>query len=197
MKPISTKVKKIISASLDSEVEFSYNASNILMLKVSSKNLLKTVEILKEQGFNQLVDLFAVDYPELDARFEVVYSFLNIKLNQRIIIKTSVNEKQALETIEHIHPSAIWFQREVFDMYGVEFSGASDLRRILTDYGFEGHPLRKDFPVFGYKEVRYDENKQEVIYEPVNLAQAFREFDFLSSWEGTQYKLPGDEKADK
>ena len=144
--------------------------------------------------FSSLVDITAVDYPEREQRFVVVYHFLSMYLNQRIRVKVAVGEEDIVPSIHAIHPSANWFEREVFDMFGILFSGHPDLRRILTDYGFRGHPLRKDFPTTGYTEVRYDEAQKRVIYEPVNLVQEYRQFDFMSPWEGAKYILPGDEK---
>jgi NADH-quinone oxidoreductase subunit C len=144
--------------------------------------------------FATLVDITAVDWPARERRFDVVYHFLSMALNQRIRVKAAVREDEILPSITDIHPSANWFEREVFDMYGILFSGHPDLRRILTDYGFRGHPLRKDFPTTGYVEVRYDEVTKRVVYEPVKLVQEYRMFDFMSPWEGAEYILPGDEK---
>jgi NADH-quinone oxidoreductase subunit C len=144
--------------------------------------------------FSSLVDITAVDYPERVARFDVVYHFLSMYTNARIRLKVAVSEEQMVPSIHTIHPSANWFEREVFDMFGILFSGHPDLRRLLTDYGFRGHPLRKDFPTTGYTEVRYDEVQKRVVYEPVSLVQEYRQFDFLSPWESAQYILPGDEK---
>ncbi|MEL6478052.1 MAG: NADH-quinone oxidoreductase subunit C [Pseudomonadota bacterium] len=146
--------------------------------------------------FTTLVDITAVDYPEREKRFEVVWHFLSMPQNQRIRVKAMADETTVIPSITHIHPSANWFEREVFDMYGLLFSGHPDLRRILTDYGFRGHPLRKDFPTTGYTEVRYDETQKRVVYEPVTLVQDYRQFDFMSPWEGADYILPGDEKKE-
>ena len=153
---------------------------------------LKTDETCK---FSSLVDITAVDYPERRARFDMVYHFLSMYRNQRIRVKAAVREDEMVPSITAEHPSANWFEREVFDMFGILFSGHPDLRRILTDYGFRGHPLRKDFPTTGYVEVRYDEAAKRVVYEPVKLVQDYRQFDFMSPWEGAQYILPGDERA--
>ena len=144
--------------------------------------------------FSSLVDITAVDHPERRARFDVVYHFLSMYRNQRIRLKAAVREDEMVPSITEAHPSANWFEREVFDMFGILFSGHPDLRRILTDYGFRGHPLRKDFPTTGYVEVRYDEAAKRVVYEPVKLVQDYRQFDFMSPWEGAHYILPGDEK---
>jgi NADH-quinone oxidoreductase subunit C len=145
-------------------------------------------------AFTTMIDITAIDWPERDDRFEVVYHFLSMPQNQRVRVKISVAEDEVVPSIADLHPSANWFEREVFDMYGIMFSGHPDLRRILTDYGFRGHPLRKDFPTTGYVELRYDETKKRVVYEPVTLVQEYRAFDFMSPWEGADYILPGDEK---
>lgn len=145
--------------------------------------------------FKQLLDVTAVDYPARQERFEVVYHLLSVKHNQRIRIKVMTDEQTPVPSVVSIYPTAAWFEREAWDMYGVFFSGNPDLRRILTDYGFDGHPLRKDFPLTGFVELRYDPEQQRVVYEPVKLPQAYRTFDALSPWEGGAYGLPGDEKA--
>ncbi len=144
--------------------------------------------------FTTLVDITAVDWPEREKRFELVYHFLSMSLNARIRVKAALREDEIAPSITGIFPSANWYEREVFDMYGILFSGHPDLRRILTDYGFRGHPLRKDFPTTGHVEVRYDEAQKRVVYEPVALTQEYRMFDFMSPWEGAEYILPGDEK---
>lgn len=145
--------------------------------------------------FEMLIDVCGVDYPERSQRFEVVYHLLSMRMNQRVRVKISTDEETAVPTVTELHPTANWFERETFDMYGVRFAGHPDLRRILTDYGFEGYPLRKDFPLTGYTEVRYDDLEKRVVYEPVQLTQEYRNFDFLSPWEGMQAVMPGDEKA--
>ncbi|MEM0986022.1 MAG: NADH-quinone oxidoreductase subunit C [Pseudomonadota bacterium] len=145
--------------------------------------------------FQTLIDLCGVDYPERDMRFEVVYHFLSMRLNQRIRIKVQTDENTAVPSLTGLFPGADWFEREAFDMYGIQFASHPDLRRLLTDYGFEGYPLRKDFPLTGHTEVRYDDLEKRVIYEPVKLTQEYRDFDFLSPWEGMQRVIPGDEKA--
>ena len=144
--------------------------------------------------FTTLVDICGVDYPDREQRFEVVYHLLSMRQNHRIRISVPVAEDEIVPSCIELYPAADWFEREVFDMYGVMFSGHPDLRRILTDYGFRGHPLRKDFPTTGYIEVRYDEEQKRVVYEPVKLTQDYRQFDFMSPWEGAEYILPGDEK---
>jgi NADH-quinone oxidoreductase subunit C len=150
-------------------------------------------------GFQQMTDLSGVDYPERAERFDVVYHLLSLTRNMRLRIKVSTDEREPVPSAIEAYPVAGWFERETFDMYGVLFSGHPDLRRMLTDYGFQGHPLRKDFPMTGYVEVRYDEEQKRVVYEPVKLTQEFRQFDFLSPWEGADYAtghtLPGDERA--
>ena len=145
--------------------------------------------------FTTLVDITAIDHAAGAARFEVVYHLLSMFQNHRIRIKTAVGEADMVPSLIAVHPAANWFEREVFDMFGILFSGHPDLRRILTDYGFRGHPLRKDFPTTGYTEVRYDEVQKRVVYEPVKLVQEYRQFDFMSPWEGAEYILPGDDKA--
>jgi NADH-quinone oxidoreductase subunit C len=154
-------------------------------------NFLKTDSTCR---FTTLIDITAVDWPERERRFDVVYHFLSMHLNQRIRVKAEVREDELVPSITGEFPSADWYEREVFDMYGLLFSGHPDLRRILTDYGFRGHPLRKDFPTTGYVELRYDEAQKRVVYEPVKLTQEYRLFDFMSPWEGAEYILPGDEK---
>ncbi|GHE93327.1 NADH-quinone oxidoreductase subunit C [Aliiroseovarius zhejiangensis] len=158
------------------------------------------IEFLKTDTackFSTLVDITAVDYPSREDRFDVVYHFLSMYTNLRIRVKVAIREDDMVPSITEVHPSAGWFEREVFDMFGILFSGHPDLRRILTDYGFRGHPLRKDFPTTGYTEVRYDEVEKRVVYEPVSLTQEYRQFDFMSPWEGANYILPGDEKSDE
>jgi len=169
-----------------------------LTMHVALSNIAGLVEFLKSDAscqFSSLIDVTAVDYPGRAKRFDVVYHFLSMYRNHRIRLKLQAREEDLVPSIIGTHPSANWFEREVFDMFGLLFSGHPDLRRILTDYGFRGHPLRKDFPTTGYTEVRYDEVQKRVIYEPVSLVQEYRQFDFLSPWEGAKYVMPGDEKA--
>jgi len=171
-----------------------------LNVTVALANLVSFVEFLKKDGncqFSSLVDITAVDYPSRAKRFDVVYHFLSMYQNQRIRLRVEVREEDMVPSIISVHPSANWFEREVFDMFGILFSGHPDLRRILTDYGFRGYPLRKDFPTTGYTEVRYDEVQKRVVYEPVSLVQEYRQFDFMSPWEGAEYIMPGDEKAEE
>ena len=146
--------------------------------------------------FKVLIDICGVDYPEKNKRFEVVYHLLSLRLNQRIRVKVELTENGIIPSISEIFSAANWYERETWDLYGIMFSGHSDLRRLLTDYGFDGHPLRKDFPLTGYVEVRYDEEQKRVVYEPVKLTQAYRNFDFLSPWEGTEYTLPSDKNSE-
>ena len=170
-----------------------------LSVDVAPANIAGLVDFLKTDNacnFSTLVDLTAVDYPERPKRFEVVYHFLSMFQNHRIRLKMAIREDEIVPSITEVHPSANWFEREVFDMFGILFSGHPDLRRILTDYGFRGYPLRKDFPTTGYVELRYDEAQKRVVYEPVKLVQEYRQFDFMSPWEGANYILPGDEKGE-
>ena len=155
-------------------------------------NYLKTDETCK---FSQLVDLCGVDYPEREARFDVVYHLLSLHKNQRVRVRVRTDEVVPVPSVISVYPCANWFEREAFDMYGILFSGHPDLRRLLTDYGFDGYPLRKDFPLTGHVEVRYDDAEKRVVYQPVKLVQEFRSFEFMSPWEGAKYVLPGDEKA--
>jgi len=186
-----------ITAALPKAVAASEVAHGELMLRVAPADLIKTLTFLRDDQncqFKMLADLTAVDFPDRDERFDVVYNLLSLKHNQRIRVKAAVGEDVAVPSISSVFSSAIWLEREAWDMYGIYFSDHPDLRRLLTDYGFEGHPLRKDFPLTGYVEVRYDEDQKRVVYEPVNLTQEFRRFDFMSPWEG-MLRLPGDEKA--
>jgi NADH-quinone oxidoreductase subunit C len=169
-----------------------------LTLTATLANLLSLVEFLRDDAscrFSTMVDITAIDHPERPQRFDVVYHFLSMYRNHRIRVKIAVREDEMVPSLVELYPAANWFEREVFDMFGILFSGHPDLRRILTDYGFRGYPLRKDFPTTGYTEVRYDEALKRVVYEPVKLVQEYRQFDFMSPWEGAEYILPGDQKA--
>jgi NADH-quinone oxidoreductase subunit C len=171
-----------------------------LTLVVAPADMVRVLTALRDDTqclFEVLIDICGVDYPERDKRFDVVYHLLSPRRNQRIRIKCEADEDTALPSAVGVFPAANWFEREAYDMYGILFSGHPDLRRILTDYGFQGHPLRKDFPLTGYVEVRYDDAQKRVVYEPVKLTQEFRSFDFESPWEGVEYVIPGDEKATK
>lgn len=166
------------------------------IIAVAGENLMALLKWLRDtQNFKQLVDVCGADYPAREKRFDVVYQLLDFHGNRRVRVKVMTDADAAVPSASELFPSAIWFERETFDMYGVPFSNHPDLRRILTDYGFEGHPQRKDFPLTGYVELRYDEVEKRVVYEPVKLQQAYRSFDYLSPWEGPEYVLPGDEKA--
>lgn len=171
-----------------------------LNVDVALANIVDFVEFLKTDSacrFSTLVDITGVDYPDRPKRFDVVYHFLSMYQNQRIRLRAAVREEDIVPSITPVHATANWFEREVYDMFGILFSGHPDLRRILTDYGFRGYPLRKDFPTTGYTEVRYDEAQKRVVYEPVSLVQEYRQFDFMSPWEGAEYILPGDEKQEE
>jgi NADH-quinone oxidoreductase subunit C len=167
-----------------------------LTIGVAREKLASVLETLRDQfAYQQLMEIAGVDYPDRAERFEVVYHLLSVTKNHRLRVKVRTDEDNPVPTVTHLWPVAGWLEREVFDMYGVLFEGNTDLRRILTDYGFRGHPQRKDFPLTGYVELRYSEEAKRVVYEPVKLAQDFRSFDFMSPWEGAEYILPGDEKA--
>src|SRR3546814_530836 len=175
-------------------VEIGHDQLNLLIARDA---VVKVLTLLRDDHncqFKQLVDLTAVDRPDESERFEVVYNLLSLKLNQRVRVKLSTDDRAPVASVAGVFSSAIWLEREAWDMFGIFFTHHPDLRRILTDYGFEGHPLRKDFPLTGFKEVRYDEEQKRVVYEPVKLTQEFRRFDFMSPWEGMLH-LPGDEKA--
>jgi NADH-quinone oxidoreductase subunit C len=169
-----------------------------LTVNLEAADLLQVVRTLRDDpklAFVCLVDICGVDWPKREKRFEIVYHLLSPSQNLRIRLKLVAGETEAVPSLSDIFPVADWFEREVYDLYGVFFEGHPDLRRILTDYGFEGHPLRKDFPLTGYVEVHYDDQQRRVVYDKVHLPQEYRDFDFLSPWEGTEYLLPGDEKA--
>jgi NADH-quinone oxidoreductase subunit C len=171
-----------------------------LNIGVAPANIVGFVEFLTSDStckFSTLVDITGVDYPQRPKRFDVVYHLLSMYQNHRVRLRVSIREQDMVPSIIDVHPCANWFEREVFDMFGILFSGHPDLRRILTDYGFRGYPLRKDFPTTGYTEVRYDEVLKRVVYEPVSLVQEYRQFDFMSPWEGAEYILPGDEKKEE
>ena len=173
-------------------------AFNELTLTVTREHAANVMRYLRDDlksQFTCLIDICGADYPDRKDRFDVVYHLLSPQLNQRIRVKTATDEKTPVPSVTEVFPAADWFEREAFDMYGILFSGHSDLRRILTDYGFEGYPLRKDFPLTGFVELRYSEEHKRVMYEPVKLQQEYRSFDYTSPWEGPEYNLPGDEKA--
>ena len=189
MKNLSN-LEKRINSELTTKVKSSKLNHNQIYLNIENDDLLEVVLFLKNNNeikFKQLIDITAVDYPEKTKRFKVVYLFLSHEFNQRLILSYFISENEIISSLTSIFPSANWMEREVFDMYGVNFKNHPDLRRILTDYGFEGHPLRKDFPLTGHTEVRYSEDKKKVINEPVKLEQNYRNFDYESPWEGTSY----------
>lgn len=168
-----------------------------LTVTVGIEEIIATLTRLRDSmqaRFVSFIDLSGVDYPERDRRFDVVYHLLSPTLNQRLRVRVMTDEETPVPSATGVYPGANWFEREAYDLYGILFTGHPDLRRLLTDYGFEGHPLRKDFPLTGFVEVRYDDEAKRVVYESVSLRQEFRDFDFLSPWEGTEYNLPGDEK---
>lgn len=188
-----------VAASLGETVEAQAIRHGELTLAVRVQEVVRVLKFLRDDAscqFTTLIDICGADYPVRARRFEVVYHLLSMTRNQRIRVKIEVDEEALVPSSVSVFPAANWFEREVYDMYGVLFAGHPDLRRLLTDYGFEGHPLRKDFPLTGYYEVRYDDEQKKVVYEPVKLMQEFRSFDYMSPWEGAEYILPGDEKAE-
>ncbi|MGE0501934.1 MAG: NADH-quinone oxidoreductase subunit C [Rhizobiaceae bacterium] len=183
---------------LGQKLEKAVVAFGDLTISVPAGEIVAVLSFLKRDvqcQFVSIIDIAGVDYPAREKRFDVVYHLLSPRQNQRIRVKVEADEWTPVESVTSVYPGADWFEREAYDLYGILFSGHPDLRRLLTDYGFEGHPLRKDFPLTGFVEVRYDDEAKRVVYEPVELKQEFRNFDFLSPWEGTDYVLPGDEKA--
>ena len=183
-------LEKAINSSLTTAVKKSEIVFNQLYIEIEVQDIISTILFLKTNDkckFKQLIDITAVDYPQKEKRFKIVYLLLSHENNLRIVIKTNIDEKEIVPSVTKIFPSANWMEREIFDMYGISFKDHPDLRRILTDYGFEGYPLRKDFPLTGHTEVRYSEAKKKVISEPVKLDQQYRDFDFESPWEGTEY----------
>ena len=193
-----SQYRDYINDNFSENVEVSYkDDEHILVIETNIGNLLELMSFLKDDTrsqFKVLTDITAVDFLDREKRFEVVYNILSLKFNVRMRIKVFVDENEAVPSVTSIFSSACWYEREVWDMYGVVFDGNPDMRRILTDYNFEGHPLRKDFPLTGYVEVRYDNEEKRVVYEPVKLEQEFRNFDFQSPWEGTKYITPDDIK---
>jgi NADH-quinone oxidoreductase subunit C len=189
---------KTIASELASSVTGYAVAYHELTVTAKAQDIVSVIRFLRDDPrclFGNLIDITAVDWPSRERRFDVVYHLLSPKHNHRIRVKAETDETTMVPSIIEVFAGADWFERETYDLYGVVFSGHPDMRRILTDYGFEGHPLRKDFPLTGFVEVRYDDELKRVVYEPVRLTQEFRNFDFLSPWEGTEYVLPGDEKA--
>ena len=183
-------LEKILNSELNTKIKDSEIKHNQIYLRIEGKNLSEVILFLKinaKTKFRQLIDITAVDFPEKEIRFKLVYLLLSHEFNQRLIIEMDIKEKEIVSSITSIFPSANWMEREVFDMYGIDFKDHPDLRRILTDYGFDGHPLRKDFPLTGHNEVRYSQENKKVIYEPVKLEQNYRNFDYESPWEGPKY----------
>ena len=195
-------IEKKINSELSSKIQHSIIEHNELLIEIDEKDLIDVVQFLKSNEyckFRQLIDIAGVDYPEDEKRFELIYLFLSHEHNTRIKLLLKFQLNQIINSITKIFPSANWMEREVFDMYGIKFKNHPDLRRILTDYGFKGHPLRKDFPLTGFNEVRYSEKEKKVVYEPVKLEQNYRNFDFESPWEGTNYikEIKNIDKDDK
>jgi len=190
-------VADAISKAIKASLELAEERHGELIFTVKRDGIADVLRILRDDfAYQQMMEIAGADYPDRDERFEVVYMLLSLTKNHRVMVKCSTDETTPVPTITTLWPNAGWLEREVFDMFGVVFDGNADLRRILTDYGFEGHPFRKDFPMTGYTELRYSEEEKRVVYEPVELAQDMRTFDFLSPWEGSDYVLPGDEKAE-
>jgi NADH-quinone oxidoreductase subunit C len=198
MNEILDKLGETIAGALPGSVLDHRVANGELTIAASAGDIVKVATFLRDDErcqFWSIIDVTAIDWPGREHRFDVVYHFLSPKQNQRIRVKVEVDESTPVPSIIEVFPGANWFERETYDLYGVLFTGHPDMRRLLTDYGFEGHPLRKDFPLTGFVEVRYDDEQKRVVYEPVQLTQEFRNFDFLSPWEGPGYPLPGDAKA--
>ena len=195
-------IEKLINSELATKIQNSFIKNSELTIEINENNLIEVIQFLKSNEkckFRQLIDIAGVDYPDSEKRFQLVYLLLSHENNIRIKVSTQFQLNQIINSITKIFPSANWMEREVFDMYGIKFKNHPDLRRILTDYGFKGHPLRKDFPLTGFNEVRYSEKEKKVIYEPVKLEQNYRNFDFESPWEGTNYlkEIKNLEKHDK
>lgn len=185
-----------VKAALGDIVVDAKEAVGEISITVARESIVDACRILRDQfEYQQLMEMAGVDYPQREERFEVVYHLLSVTKNHRIRLRVATDEEKPVPSVTGLWPVAGWLEREIFDMYGVLFDGNPDLRRILTDYGFRGHPQRKDFPLTGYVEMRYSEEQKRVVYEPVRLAQDFRDFDFMSPWEGAEYILPGDEKV--
>ena len=194
-----SELGEYIAAALASEVSETKVAHGELMVQTRADAIIKVMTFLRDDQqclFKLLIDICGVDHPERAERFDVVYNLLSLKHNQRIRVKVQTDEMTPVPSVSGVYKAAGWFEREAWDLYGILFSDHPDLRRLLTDYGFEGHPMRKDFPLTGFVELRYDDEQKRVVYEPVALTQEFRSFDFMSPWEGAEYILPGDEKAE-
>lgn len=198
MDEILDNLGRTIAAALSSAVKDYSIAHHELTVRAQAAEIVAVMRFLRDDPhcqFWNIVDITAVDWPGREQRFDVVYHLLSPKQNARIRVKIETDEATPVKSVIEVFPGADWFEREVFDLYGIAFTGHPDMRRLLTDYGFDGHPLRKDFPLTGFVEVRYDDELKRVVYSPVSLSQEFRNFDFLSPWEGVEYELPGDEKA--
>jgi NADH-quinone oxidoreductase subunit C len=192
------KLGKAIAEALPGAVTGASVTHGELTLTTNARDLVRLATFLRDDErcrFQSIIDVTAIDWPSRERRFDVVYHLLSPTRNLRVRVKLEAGENEPVPSIIGVFPGADWFERETYDLYGVPFTGHPDMRRLLTDYGFEGHPLRKDFPLTGFVEVRWDDEQKRVVYDPVRLAQEFRNFDFLSPWEGPQYTLPGDEKA--
>jgi NADH-quinone oxidoreductase subunit C len=198
---VTPEFQEAVNAALGADLLASAVEHGQLIVTVPAERIVPVVTMLRDDRqflFEQMIDVCGVDYPDRPQRFEVVYSLLSVSLNRRLRVKVATDEDTPVPSVVSVYPSANWFEREAWDLYGIFFADHPDLRRILTDYGFEGHPLRKDFPLTGYVELRYDPDQRRVVYEPVKLTQDFRTFDFTSPWEAiTDIQLPGDEKATK
>lgn len=198
MSELLNTIGEHIVAALPGKVTGHEIACGELNIRAEAQAIVEVIAFLRSDekcAFYSFIDVTAVDYPGRDKRFDVVYHLMSPKYNTRLRVKVAIDDTTPVPSIISVFPGADWFEREAWDMYGVIFTGHPDMRRLLTDYGFEGHPLRKDFPLTGYQEVRWDDEQKRVVYEPVKLVQEFRQFDFLSPWEGPEYVLPGDEKA--
>ena len=191
-------LERTVNSGLTTTIKKSKINFGQLFIDIDIENLISVILFLKTNDkcrFKQLIDITAVDYPSNSLRFEIIYILLSMVLNKRVVVKTFLGESEGIESITTIHKSADWYERECYDLFGIQFLNHPDLRRIMTDYNFEGHPLRKDFPLTGHTEVRYDDLEKKVIYEPVKLTQEYRNFDYMSPWEGIPNSLKGDDKA--
>lgn len=192
------ELAETMASSLETDVGAVEVSHGHLVIRLGINEVFAAIRTLRDDpklAFVNIIDICGVDYPARERRFDVVYHFLSPTQNARVRVVVQTDERTAVPSITELFPGAEWFEREAYDLYGILFSGHPDMRRLLTDYGFDGHPLRKDFPLTGFVEVRYDDEQKRVLYEPVRLNQEFRDFDFVSPWEGTDYVIPGDEKA--
>ena len=193
-------IKEVLSKELKINHYFYNNEKYLGIFLNDNQKIFFLIKFLKEHKellFDQITDITAIDYPSREKRFDLVYLLLSLRLNERILVRISLNENEKIESISSIHEASNWYERECYDLFGIKFKNHPDLRRIMTDYNFEGHPLRKDFPLTGHNEVRYDELEKKIVYENVNLTQEYRDFDYQSPWEGLDNQLIGDEKANK